>query len=30
MRLMKGYDLNYKMHLLKLYDESERDIFATS
>lgn len=30
MRLMKKYDLNYKMHLLKLYDKSERDIFASS
>lgn len=27
MRLMKGYDLDYKMHLLKLYDKSERDFF---
>lgn len=28
MRLMKGYDLDHKMHLLELYDKSERDIFC--
>lgn len=30
MRLVKGYDLDYKMHLLKLYDKSERDNFFAS
>lgn len=30
MRLMKGYDLNYKMHLLKSYDKSEKDTLASS
>lgn len=30
MSLMKGYDLNYKMHLLKLYDKSWNDTLASS
>lgn len=30
MRLVKGYDQSYKVHLLKLYGKSERDIFASS
>lgn len=27
---MKGYDLNYKMHLLELYDKSGKDSLASS